>query len=938
MHNDDEDVWMTSLIERYIARPNTGEFETMCLATFASQFRISQSNSSTQADDEAQENYENDEHVKTYTLSNGLGTISRRSKSSIIRYARVHKEKNIEQYYYNLIRMYLPHRSLALNETDSYLQMFESNSNVILQNMTEFEKLTEELDEAWQHLQQGEYSEDAWADLAGNQETQRAEQLQEQEYLKQLQESCEEIDEDIPDLVQPLQGCSTSNNSTVPDVQSRQTAKLHHERLRTLNSQQSQLFYFIREWALKKEHNEDVDPFYIFLTGGAGTGKSHTIKCIFNEVNSLLTRQSNNPDNPVVLLLAYTGTAAYNIEGQTIHSALGINKGMSKYLSEDQANTLRCKLQDLQLLIIDEVSMVSKSLLNLIHLRLEQIKQPSSSSTSFGNISILAVGDFYQIPPVAAKPLTSSHTSLTELWDLFHIWELDEVVRQKGDINFIQLLNRVRVKDKGETLSSDDEKLLQSRIVDQSDKGYPLEAIHIAATHKQIDHYNTLMLQKLEQKHEMVHITAADVCTDSKTRKSFKRKEPLLTENTPLPAHFSVCKNSRVMLTSNLNVQDGLTNGAMGTVTDIIMGRLPLSQPEAILVKFDNENVGRQTRKQQAIPSGVDPLSTVVKVHTEVIQSKPLQITRYQFPFILAWAVTIHKVQGMTTDAAVISLKKIFKPGMAYVALSRVTSIHGLFLEKEDFTLDTIYCDPAVRKSISIMKPASTLSGWHQLIPSFMKCSSSEITILSHNIEGLLPHIQDFTNSQIFFRADIIALQETWLSQDSNFKNPMPNHTPVFVCRKDQHNTNDSEDGSYVRIKGGVGFLIHQDFEFHQIDTSACGIQCVAIFIPTENLSLYNIYRPPNSSLPEFCQKLQNLLMQAPSSRHIVMGDFNINLLKNNASGLSKVLAQYSQIINIPTTKGRTLLDHIYLKHVSAKESGVIPIYYSYHDVTYVQI
>jgi len=88
---------------------------------------------------------------------------------------------------------------------------------------------------------------------------------------------------------------------------------------------------------------------------------------------------------------------------------------MSKILPEDPANTLRSQLQDLQLLIIDEVSMVPTDLLNLVHCRLQQIKQPFSSNSYFGNIYVLAVGDFYQIPPVAKKSLLSNNTSLKDL-------------------------------------------------------------------------------------------------------------------------------------------------------------------------------------------------------------------------------------------------------------------------------------------------------------------------------------------------------------------------------------------------------------------------------------------------------------------------------------------------------------------------------------------
>jgi len=127
---------------------------------------------------------------------------------------------------------------------------------------------------------------------------------------------------------------------------------------------------------------------------------------------------------------------------------------MSKILPEDPANTLRSQLHDLQLLIIDEVSMVPTDLLNLVHCRLQQIKQPFSSNFYFGNISVLAVGDFYQIPSVAKKSLLSNNTSLTDLWSLFHIWELTEVQRQKGDNDFIPLLNRLRLRHKKRPITS----------------------------------------------------------------------------------------------------------------------------------------------------------------------------------------------------------------------------------------------------------------------------------------------------------------------------------------------------------------------------------------------------------------------------------------------------------------------------------------------------
>lgn len=311
---------------------------------------------------------------------------------------------------------------------------------------------------------------------------------------------------------------------------------------------------------MQNRHVQDVKPFTIFLTGGAGTGKSHLIKRIHYEFDKILTAQKENPDSPIVLLVAYTGTAAYNIGGQTIHSALGINKSMGKSLVEEQANTLRCKLQNLQLLIIDEVSMVSTPMLNLIHSRLQQIKQPSSQSAVFGNINILAVGDFYQVPPVAAKPLTSNYASLTDLWSNICIWELNEVVRQKGDHQFASLLNRLRTRKRDDPISDADNSLLES---------------------EKIGHKNTVL-----------DIEAADIVSDINKRKTYKRREPLLQENTNLPSYLRLCVDARVMLTANIDVQDGLTNGAMGTVTGIINGRKPLGQPEAMCVLFDDVKIG----------------------------------------------------------------------------------------------------------------------------------------------------------------------------------------------------------------------------------------------------------------------------------------------------------------------------------------------------------
>ena len=158
------------------------------------------------------------------------------------------------------------------------------------------------------------------------------------------------------------------------------------------------------------------------------------------------------PDDVVVLLTAPTGVAAFNINGMTLHSALLL--GRSKYsgfqpLSHDRLNTLRTRLSRLMLLIIDEISMVGSNMLFEIHKRLQQIKDVSDDAV-FGGVSILAVGDLYQLPPVCQTPLfrtvSDCYAQLYgsgSLWvDHFLVLELTEIMRQRGDSAFLQSENQ----------------------------------------------------------------------------------------------------------------------------------------------------------------------------------------------------------------------------------------------------------------------------------------------------------------------------------------------------------------------------------------------------------------------------------------------------------------------------------------------------------------
>lgn len=209
-------------------------------------------------------------------------------------------------------------------------------------------------------------------------------------------------------------------------------------RYQSLNTNQRKLFRYITGWCYQQINDRKTTPFHIFLTGGAGTGKSLLIECINHQLEKIFTTNLPSAASVTVLLLAF------NIHGQTIHSALSIRNTKMPYipLREDKLNTYMLTYAQLQIIIIDEVSMVNQDMLNYISCRLQQIK--GVSNQPFGNISILAVSDFYQLPPINGKSLFDVDPgSLVNLWSL---------------------LNSIRVAHKDTAIDTIYTKLLQDRL------------------------------------------------------------------------------------------------------------------------------------------------------------------------------------------------------------------------------------------------------------------------------------------------------------------------------------------------------------------------------------------------------------------------------------------------------------------------------------------
>lgn len=245
--------------------------------------------------------------------------------------------------------------------------------------------------------------------------------------------------------------------------------------------------------------NIHVDPIYLFIKGGAGSGKSHLIKTIYRTAVKTFRHARSNANLPTVLLIVPTGVSAISISGTTVNTALAIPKETGENLpamSDQKKTQMRVSLSELKPIIIDEVSMISNITLLQIHQKLKGIFGASASQL-FAGLSVVAVGDLYQLPPIRRKPIFESFKNdsykLCHPWQLFQIKELTEIMRQKDDQKFTEVLNRFRTASQTE----EDIKCINSRSISLSTDNYPSDALHIWAENDPVNEHNNNKLEQL---------------------------------------------------------------------------------------------------------------------------------------------------------------------------------------------------------------------------------------------------------------------------------------------------------------------------------------------------------------------------------------------------------------------------------------------------------
>jgi len=418
----------------------------------------------------------------------------------------------------------------------------------------------------------------------------------------------------------------------------------------------------------------------LFITGPGGTGKTYLIK----EIIKICTDKFQ--------VCALTGCAAIllNCNAKTIHSWSGIKiangeiKDIVERLVENKY--LRKTWRSTKVLIIDEVSMMSKKIFELLNILAKSMR---NNTKPFGNMQIIFLGDFYQLPPVSKGYNKDEEQFCFESDEWFNVFPkqnniiLEKIFRQE-DKEYIDLLMNIR---KG-ICTEENIKTLDKRKINNKDE--IINAINIYPIKIKVNEVNEKNFNNLKEKEyisnsEIVKDVTVylhnDKAIDSEHINAYRRASPkqidyeinYLLNNCPCDNILNIKKGARIMCIINLDMDNEICNGSQGEIEDIITKNNKII---AIKVKFDNgivKNIVKNPWQSEIYPN----------------------IVLYQFPLILAWAITVHKIQGATLDKAIMDIGyTTFEYGQTYVALSRIKSLEGVYLT--NFNVSKIKANPTV--------------------------------------------------------------------------------------------------------------------------------------------------------------------------------------------------------------------------------------------------
>ena len=649
----------------------------------------------------------------------------------------------------------------------------------------------------------------------------------------------------------------------------------------------------------RRDGNSAPKPIYLIVHGGAGAGKSTVISLVSKWCHSILAKDGDDVECPYIIKTAFTGTAASNIEGQTLHTSFSFNFDNKHYsLSDKKRDEKRTLFKNLMIVIIDEVSMVKADMLYQLDLKLQEIKE--RVGTPFGGVSILVFGDMLQLRPVLGafpfeKPKNPEFNATFELqnrWDMFRVLTLEVNHRQGDDKEYADILNRIRAGK----MTADDEIKLNTRV---RCKGHPDLAdvsLYIVPTRKACARYNQEHLDSIPT--EEIILKAVHYHATQKNYKPFIEKKEGAIGTTSFLNEIRIKLGAKVMLIHNIDTVDGLTNGQLGELIDIVT--TADGKVDKLIIKLQKHDAGiANRRKYPGIAMKYKGAIVVERVSINYSLRKKggnvgSTATLVQFPIKLAFAITAHKIQGQTIPKPLkvaFDLITIFEEAQGYVMLSRVQELNQIFII-EDFDPQKIYPSRKAIEEVLRMDRISINKNpteWNQN-------QSTVVKIMSMNCAGLKYHIHDIQRDSKVLKADLINFLEVSLediASDNNYS---------------------LEEYSHNILKMGLGKGIGTYFKTNKFEVKDIlkSEKFQVVKCGNEVLDVLSVYRSQGLNTAQLLDELKKRIDRTRVT--LIIGDFNLCYYENQGNKLIRGLISlgFTQLMHEPTHIRGRIIDHAY--------------------------
>ena len=735
--SDDEstDVWKENYFDKYEKRPP--ELQNVTLAQFVSKY--------------------NKQQDGTYTL---------RTVAQIIRYRNYDMESELSEYKREMVTLHIPFQNEEedILATMKFLKLYDDNETIILERRKEFENnidIQKVMDACKALCRDNEESENIDESVINCQG-----KFPEANLFAQIYNNPNsEMNMDLRVAALDKLGAIAKKRENIMDRQA--FACL----MRSANEKQRALLLHVISHLLTPNES----PLQIFFTGPAGCGKTFVIKLLMEIYNRF-----TNTDGfcNAYITCASTGKAAVAINGTTVHTALKISLSRLLPLSNEVAHQYRSLFMYVKVLIVDEISMISAELLSHVDSRLKQIT--GNFTTNFGGLDIILIGDLRQLPPVRATPIYKQQKQTIAgpvLWRDLKFYELTQIMRQ-SNVAFSSLLTKI---GNGELLLEDELTLIESRFCTKEEAQIQcpngvrlfLENVSVAA-------YNNSVLQSCNDK---TVSTAVDIYSgySNAEQLAFVRQKlhKMSTIDTGgLPYETVLVIGKLYILTKNIDVSDGLANGAVAKLIRLVQNQ------EGFVTRVwfdfqDDGKTGKKIRKKAAAEiqlHGLNRHAVPIDRMTSTIylnNNKTILAKRSQVPLVSACALTIHKSQGGTFNEVVYEYSNRHAQQLLYVALSRVTSIQGLFIVTKD-DKNHKFChgrSPAtaiVHLQNEFKRLSSNLLETKvQTILDFISTKRG-ISIFTFNCQSINAHARDLSEDVVVQKSNILVLTETWMDNNTD--------------------------------------------------------------------------------------------------------------------------------------------------------------------------